>query len=215
MSKSKRTIKLFLLVSDWVEATESGHDVEVFTDKEAARKKLSEIIATDKVAHFPGYDVPNSDGCYRYGWEETEDSWDIWRVGRYNEYHSKAEIIEKAVEIDSDKLEIPLTDKISIKAEVYHDDPEFPPELSVYLDNGGVVWQDLGLVRPAYTISEDGDILSHQDKVDILVWSDETAEDYTHQFIVPIYEDKDAPPEKEQMPEEVIEYLNEEDKKNG
>ena len=94
-----------------------------------------------------------------------------------------------------------------IKEELYH--------LPVYLDNGGVVWQDLGLVRPAYTISEDGDILSHQDKVDILVWSDETAEDYTHQFIVPIYEDKDAPPEKEQMPEEVIEYLNEEDKKNG
>ncbi len=212
---SKRTIKLFLVVSDWVSDGECGHDVEVFTDKEAARKKLSEIIATDKLSHFPGYDVPDSGGRYRYGWEETETFWDIWLVGRYCEYHSKAEIVEKFVEIDSDKLEIPLTDKISIKAEVYHDEPEFPPELSVYLDNDGVVWQDLGLVRPAYTISEDGDILSHQDAVDVLVWSDETAEDYTHQFIIPVYKDEDAPPETEAMPEEVIEYLNEEDRKNG
>lgn len=54
-------------------------------------------------------------------------------------------------------------------------------------DEDGVWWQDLAVVRSAYEIGNDLKPNWKDDKFDVLVYSDEHNEDYTHEFTVGLY----------------------------
>ena len=75
-----------------------------------------------------------------------------------------------------------------IVAELYCDEPEFPPEITVHLrDSNDVIIQDLALVRPHYKIV-DGMVKISDNTTEILVWSDPYNEDYTNKYIVKAHE---------------------------
>lgn len=76
---------------------------------------------------------------------------------------------------------IPLPNGVEIVAQRYDFDGEHP-EIAICLWKDGVAIQDLCMVRPNENNKED---------VEVLVWSDECDEDYTHKFIIPQYEEED------------------------
>lgn len=70
-------------------------------------------------------------------------------------------------------------------------DPSFSKEIFVGITDGnGVWWQDLAVIRPAYDYGADNNSLKpvwKSDKFEVLVYSDENNEDYTHDFSVGLY----------------------------
>lgn len=75
---------------------------------------------------------------------------------------------------------IPLPNGVEIVVQRYDYDGEHP-EIAVCLWKDGVCVQDLCMIRP-----NEGD----KNNVEILVWGDETEEEYTHKFIIPQYEEE-------------------------
>ena len=93
------------------------------------------------------------------------------------------------------KIVIPLG-KHRIVAEVYdYNAPEFPAEIAVYIcDSKEAIMQDLVIVRPQYTISDDTVKISN-DTAEVLVWGDSYSEDYIKQYTIKCRE-----PEPEEQP---------------
>ena len=91
------------------------------------------------------------------------------------------------------KLEIPLGAN-KIIAEIYDMDcPEFPPEITVHLeDNNGVVIQDICLVRPHYVIdTETCETEINNNFIQCIVWGEPENEDYTDKHIIGVHEWED------------------------
>lgn len=60
-------------------------------------------------------------------------------------------------------------------------------EISVWLeDSNGNFIQDLVVVNPVYSL-KGGEIEYYEKEFSVKVWSDEYEEDYSHDFIVPLY----------------------------
>ena len=93
------------------------------------------------------------------------------------------------------KLEIKFGDK-KIVAEVNDWSDGGPNELTVYLcDKDNCIIQDICLVRPHYEITHydvNGKIYefeTNNEFIDCLVWSNSDEEDYTHKFVIGVYEE--------------------------
>ena len=88
------------------------------------------------------------------------------------------------------KLEIKLGDK-KIVAEINDWCDDAPNELTVYLcDKDNCLIQDVCLVRPHYEVNEKTyEFETNNEFIDCLVWSDSDTEDYTHKFVIGVYEE--------------------------
>lgn len=83
------------------------------------------------------------------------------------------------------KIVIPLNNGRELVAELYSYDDEHP-EITVYVQENGLIYQDICLVRP----HEGKGCVQEKDSVDCLVWSDENSEDFTHQYCIEFYEEE-------------------------
>ena len=83
------------------------------------------------------------------------------------------------------KIRINLDENLELVAELYNHDGKHP-EITVYIEKDGMIYQDVCLVRP----HENERCVQETDMVDCIVWSDKDDEDYTHKFIVDIYEEE-------------------------
>lgn len=79
------------------------------------------------------------------------------------------------------KLEIKLANGHKLVAELCEYGGEIPPEITVYIqDEEGIALQDIVLVRAkekAISVVDDINV-----GAEVLVWADETTEDYTDKF---------------------------------
>lgn len=79
------------------------------------------------------------------------------------------------------KIEIQLSNKHTLVAELCEYGGEIPPEFAVYIqDEMGVILQDIALIREK--VREDINV--DETGTEVLVWSDESNEDYTHKFVI-------------------------------
>lgn len=79
------------------------------------------------------------------------------------------------------KIEIQLSNKHTLVAELCEYGGEIPPEFAVYIqDEMGVILQDIALIREK--VREDINV--DETRTEVLVWSDESNEDYTHKFVI-------------------------------
>lgn len=79
------------------------------------------------------------------------------------------------------KIEIQLNNKHTLVAELCEYGGEIPPEFAVYIqDEMGVILQNIALIREK--VREDIDV--DETGTEVLVWSDESNEDYTHKFVI-------------------------------
>lgn len=81
------------------------------------------------------------------------------------------------------RIVIPLKNGVSLVAEA-STNPDFPCEIYVGLMKDGVWIQDLCAVTQEYQY-ENGDVQFSDTATNVLVWSNENYEDYTHKFTVP------------------------------
>lgn len=66
-------------------------------------------------------------------------------------------------------------------------DPSYANEIFVGISDGnGVWWQDLAIVRNAYQYENDK-VVWKDGEFDVLVFSDENNEDFTHDFTIALY----------------------------
>lgn len=85
------------------------------------------------------------------------------------------------------KIVIPLSNGYELVAE-QNTDPNYRNEIFIGITDGnGVWWQDLAVVRNAYEIGDDLGVRWKEDEFDVLVYSDENNEDFTHDFTVGLY----------------------------
>lgn len=85
------------------------------------------------------------------------------------------------------KLVIPFG-KNKIVAEIYNNDPNFVPELSVYIEGEECGMQDVCLVRPhSYRDKKSGRAEICGDSVECLVWGNPYFEDYTNKYEIGVY----------------------------
>jgi hypothetical protein len=78
------------------------------------------------------------------------------------------------------KIVLQLNNGTELVAELYNYDGNHP-EISIYIQEGGIASQDICLVRP----SEDAN--KYSETVECLVWGDECSEDYTDKFVIAKY----------------------------
>lgn len=89
--------KIYAVITDWAVDCESGHDIELFSDYEAAKQNFITSLEGEIKS-----------GCVQE-WkddsslveESTEDSYECWIYGRYVEQHFLIEIVQKSLEIKS------------------------------------------------------------------------------------------------------------------
>lgn len=88
------------------------------------------------------------------------------------------------------KLEIKFGDK-KIVAEINDWSDGAPNELTVYLCNkDNCIIQDICLVRPHYEVNRKTcEFETNNEFIDCLVWSDSDEEDYTHKFMIGVYDE--------------------------
>lgn len=88
------------------------------------------------------------------------------------------------------KIVIPLNDEINLIAE-QNPDSEFNKEIFIGIERAnGLYLQDLAIIRPTYTFSGDH-VLFDSDKFEVLLYADETKEDFTDKFVIPLYKESD------------------------
>ena len=88
------------------------------------------------------------------------------------------------------KFKIPIGDNF-IVTEAYQADPEFPIEITTYIeDKNGVILQDICLVREHYDYNT-GKIVLNKNLVDCLVWGNPNNEDFTDDFTMEIRKDEE------------------------
>ena len=85
-----------------------------------------------------------------------------------------------------DKIRINFAENLELVAELYNPDGEHP-EIIVYLEKDGVIYQDICLVRP----HEGENLVQETDAVDCLVWGDPYNEDFTDEYFISMYEEEE------------------------
>lgn len=79
-----------------------------------------------------------------------------------------------------------------IVAEILNWHDEFPNELCVYLcDENDRIIQDICLVREHYSCGVNSGVEINENVIDCMVWSDSNDDDYTHKFLIGVYEEED------------------------
>lgn len=67
-------------------------------------------------------------------------------------------------------------------------DPNYLNEIFIGITDGnGAWWQDLAIVRNAYTYNNNLDVEWKDEEFEVLVYSDKDNEDFTHDFSIGIY----------------------------
>lgn len=67
-------------------------------------------------------------------------------------------------------------------------DPKYSNEIFIGITDGnGVWWQDLAIVRNAYTYNNNLDVEWKDEEFEVLVYSDKDNEDFTHDFSIGIH----------------------------
>lgn len=90
------------------------------------------------------------------------------------------------MEKDNKRIVINLPNGFRLVAE-QNQDPEFQNEIYVGIEtDDGVFYQDLAVIRNAYSISENLRVVWRPDMLEVLVYADEDDEDYTNKFSVGI-----------------------------
>ena len=82
------------------------------------------------------------------------------------------------------KIIINLADNLELVAELYDFDGKHP-EITVYIEKDGLVYQDICLVRP----HEGAGCVQQKDSVDCLVWADGNNEDFTDEYWIQMYKE--------------------------
>lgn len=88
------------------------------------------------------------------------------------------------------KIVIDLGDGLQLVAEKSFD-PDFPREISIYLTKEGRWIQDLALVGQNYKIDRKNYTADYSDQFSVKVWGVEYSEDFTEDFLIPLYREED------------------------
>jgi hypothetical protein len=93
------------------------------------------------------------------------------------------------MEKDNKRIVINLSNGFRLVAE-QSQDPEFRNEIYVGIEtDDGVYYQDLAVIRNAYSINENLRVVWNPDILEVLVYADKNDEDYTNKYSVGIRED--------------------------
>lgn len=93
------------------------------------------------------------------------------------------------MEKDNKRIVINLSNGFRLVAE-QSQDPEFQNEIYVGIEtDDGVYYQDLAVIRNAYSINENLRVVWNPDILEVLVYADKNDEDYTNKYSVGIRED--------------------------
>lgn len=93
------------------------------------------------------------------------------------------------MEKDNKRIVINLPNGFRLVAE-QNQDQEFRNEIYVGIEtDDGVFYQDLAVIRNAYSINENLRVVWNPDMLEVLVYADKNDEDYTNKFSVGIRED--------------------------
>lgn len=88
------------------------------------------------------------------------------------------------------KIVIDLDNGLQLVAEKSFD-PDFPREISIHLIKEGRWIQDLALVGQHYKIDRKDYTADYSDQFSVKVWGVEFAEDFTEEFLIPLYREED------------------------
>lgn len=89
------------------------------------------------------------------------------------------------------KIEIELWDGYKLVAE-QTPDPNYRREICVGIkDKNGVWHQDLAIIRNAYAIDKDLNIIWKENEFEVLVYGDEYDEDFTNKFAIGLYKEEE------------------------
>lgn len=90
------------------------------------------------------------------------------------------------MEKDNKRIAINLPNGFRLVAE-QNQDPEFRNEIYVGIEtDDGVFYQDLAVIRNAYSIDENLRAVWSPDMLEVLVYADKNCEDYTNKFHINI-----------------------------
>lgn len=85
---------------------------------------------------------------------------------------------------DNKKIVIDLLDGVRLVAE-QNSTQEFQNEIYIGIESTDGVWyQDLAVVRNAYSVNNDLSIVWNPNVIEVLVYADEHDEDYTNKFSI-------------------------------
>ena len=88
------------------------------------------------------------------------------------------------------RIVIPLSNEFNLIAE-QNTDSEYEKEIFIGIESpSGVYWQDLAIVRPAYTF-ENNHVNFKSNEFEVLVYGNSDCEDYTEQYSVMLRKDDD------------------------
>lgn len=95
--------------------------------------------------------------------------------------------------MSNEAIHLSLNDRFDIVAEVYNSGLQLNSggdffELPIYIwdKQNDVVYQDICLIRQKYTYCKNSDKIETGDIINCLVYGDETIDDYTDEFSIPI-----------------------------
>ena len=94
------------------------------------------------------------------------------------------------MERNENKIVIDLDGDLQLVAEKSFDSG-FPREISVYLTKKGRWIQDLALVGQHYKIDRRNYTADYSDQFSVKVWGVEYSEDFTEEFLIPLYREED------------------------
>lgn len=87
------------------------------------------------------------------------------------------------------KITIPLPNGYSLVA-TRNADPNYNFEIYVgIVDSDGVWYQDLAIIRNAYSINDNLNVVLKEGEFEVLVYSDKNQEDYTNKFHIGLYKE--------------------------
>lgn len=96
--------------------------------------------------------------------------------------------------VNDGKIVVPLGNGFNLVAVKSEDEP-YEKEIYIGIVQGDINWwQDLAVIRPSYSVIGD-DVVWRDDNYDVIVYTDEGSEDYTHKFSVKLYDEKEYPEE--------------------
>ena len=94
------------------------------------------------------------------------------------------------------RIKIPVANGNFLVAE-QNSDPTYSKEIFIGIQDANGVWiQDLAIVRNAYHYPEreiydiDGPVIWETDKFEVLVYGNEASEDWTENYLIPLYKEE-------------------------
>ena len=91
---------------------------------------------------------------------------------------------------EQNKIIVELDSGLQLVAEKSFD-PDFPREISIYLTKEGRWIQDLALVGQHYKIDRKNYTADYSDQFSVKVWGAEYSEDFTEEFLIPLYREEE------------------------